>query len=150
MLKITRANEKINIKSIKDFEKKYDIKLPKDYKDFLLEYNGGTPEERMYFYFNNRVFEYFSISEFSHISLMKYCLERLIKYPEEDYSNEIKNKILSFCITSSNCPLGIGVGKKNNGKIYIIDMEEATGTPFILISESFTKLMNSFEPFRDK
>lgn len=35
---------KIDLKIIEDFEKSRGIVLPDDYKNFLLEYNGGTPE----------------------------------------------------------------------------------------------------------
>ena len=34
---------KLDLKTLNDFEKKYSLALPDDYKKFLLEHNGGAP-----------------------------------------------------------------------------------------------------------
>lgn len=44
MNKIIEANKKLNIKDIEEFEEKYNIVLPVQYRNFLLKYNGGYPE----------------------------------------------------------------------------------------------------------
>ena len=38
---ITDSEQAISMQDIADFEKKYDIDLPENYKKFLLKYNGG-------------------------------------------------------------------------------------------------------------
>lgn len=45
MTKILEGNKfgRINIQDIKDFESSNNLKLPDDYKEFLIEYNGGKP-----------------------------------------------------------------------------------------------------------
>lgn len=45
MANMDRGNEKITINEINEFEGKYDLKLPEQYVDFLLKYNGGYPQE---------------------------------------------------------------------------------------------------------
>lgn len=44
MIKIKRNIKKVNENILNEFQKEFDIELPSDYNDFLLEYNGGIPE----------------------------------------------------------------------------------------------------------
>ena len=44
MNSMDRVNEKINLQDIKEFENRCGIKLPSEYIDFLLKYNGGYPK----------------------------------------------------------------------------------------------------------
>ncbi|MFF2484317.1 SMI1/KNR4 family protein [Paenibacillus sp. NPDC058071] len=44
MANIDRANEKITINEVREFESQYGLKLPEPYIDFLLKYNRGYPE----------------------------------------------------------------------------------------------------------
>ncbi len=44
MLVINSNNPLINKKRISTFEKEHNIKLPNDYIDFLIKYNGGSLE----------------------------------------------------------------------------------------------------------
>ncbi len=50
MKNITINNErtKLNIRDINLLENNFDIKLPEDYKNFLLTHNGGYPEKDCY------------------------------------------------------------------------------------------------------
>lgn len=40
MTKMSSKNPKISLQDIKQFEQEYDVTLPNQYVDFLLEYNG--------------------------------------------------------------------------------------------------------------
>lgn len=44
MNRIIKTNKKISLEEIDEFEKNYDIKLPEQYKKFMIKYNGGYPE----------------------------------------------------------------------------------------------------------
>jgi hypothetical protein len=48
MIVIDKRNIKINMKIIETFEKEIGSKLPQEYCEFLLEYNGGIPERNIY------------------------------------------------------------------------------------------------------
>ncbi|AEN89344.1 hypothetical protein BMWSH_2462 [Priestia megaterium WSH-002] len=45
MTKMLSVNPKVSLQDIKQFEQEYELTLPKQYVDFLLEYNGGFPQE---------------------------------------------------------------------------------------------------------
>ena len=47
-LKIIKPNKSPKTQEISYFENFNDLKLPKDYKNFLLKYNGGIPERNRY------------------------------------------------------------------------------------------------------
>ena len=43
MVEIERIHERLSKEDLNSFENKHNITLPQDYRDFLLEYNGGYP-----------------------------------------------------------------------------------------------------------
>ena len=45
MVVLSNISEKINNSEINAFEKQFEIELPKDYKEFLINNNGGYPTE---------------------------------------------------------------------------------------------------------
>jgi hypothetical protein len=75
---INTNSKKLSLEEISDFEKVNDIVLPSDYKNFMLEYNGGQPVPdnnihpptvvRYLLGMNN---ESFSISLYKHIDTYK-------------------------------------------------------------------------------
>ena len=44
-MKMEKTGPSLNNNSISEFEKQLNIRLPQDYKDFMLAHNGGTPKE---------------------------------------------------------------------------------------------------------
>ncbi|MDR2492647.1 MAG: SMI1/KNR4 family protein [Coriobacteriales bacterium] len=56
-MNITDSGEKLSEKDIAEFEEQFGIKLPSDYKAFMLENNGGTPEGEWAFDFFEAVRE---------------------------------------------------------------------------------------------
>lgn len=47
-MNIEMTHERLSLEELEAFEKKQDIKLPKYYREFLLEYNGGYPNPSVY------------------------------------------------------------------------------------------------------
>lgn len=45
MAQMNRENPKISFQDIEHFEQKFNITLPKDYAEFLLNSNGGYPKD---------------------------------------------------------------------------------------------------------
>lgn len=48
MINIDKNKTRLDLNKFEKFQSKLDFKLPKEYKDFLLKYNGGTPEPNIY------------------------------------------------------------------------------------------------------
>lgn len=84
MLKIIEPNKKISIDEVNNFEKEFKINLPNDYKEFLLEYNGGLSENNMIFEFNNVFLNPFSIYTFYDLSTIRMCIKTKINNPSDN------------------------------------------------------------------
>ena len=48
MVNIEKIHDNLSIGNLESFEQNQNITLPKDYRDFLLEYNGGYPNPGVY------------------------------------------------------------------------------------------------------
>jgi len=48
MAEIVKIHEPVSLEQVENFEKTNEIELPKLYKDFLLEYNGGRVEPNVF------------------------------------------------------------------------------------------------------
>ena len=44
-----------DIDLIKKREEWWEVKLPEDYKNFIMQYNGGTPDKMTFYALNNTV-----------------------------------------------------------------------------------------------
>ncbi|MDR4220587.1 SMI1/KNR4 family protein [Priestia megaterium] len=44
MVKIEKIHESLLVEDLESFERNHNITFPKDYRDFLIEYNGGYPD----------------------------------------------------------------------------------------------------------
>ena len=144
----------INDDDIRNIEKLKSCILPADYKEFLLKYNGGTPnfnaftiekEEgstiRFFFGIDN------NISSKRNYDIIKNIKQSKDRIPEE---------LLPIACDSFGNRVCIGVKDKHYGKIYFWDHENEAGSRnpldntikpwwknITLIANSFTDLLNS-------
>lgn len=139
-LKIAVPNKKISLEEINTFEKEKNIILPEDYKHFLLECNGGKPNENRYELLDKEGQEYWIEVDYF------YSLDEI----------EI-HKNCSFCIDKKRDFLFIGYDAKNEFKI-AIDLEEPFKIRFFdycheiffdLLANSFDEFINNFFPKYD-
>jgi cell wall assembly regulator SMI1 len=68
---LIHSGDSVTQQDISEFEKSFEVRLPKDYKDFLLETNGGRPE-KSFFPFED---DGFGIGWFYNLKNGKYTLE---------------------------------------------------------------------------
>lgn len=47
-MRIEKIHEDLSVESLESFEAYHNLKLPKDYREFLLMYNGGYPNPGIY------------------------------------------------------------------------------------------------------
>ncbi|MFN4150866.1 MAG: SMI1/KNR4 family protein [Candidatus Sericytochromatia bacterium] len=153
---IKKTSEKdISKSDISSFESKYNINLPKDYKDFLLKYNGGLVSG---LYINNDSYsimnnlsEKTSIKEFYPLQNIVIELEGDCVYCEDGfYTNKILSKhLIPFATDNVGWfQFFIGDEKLANGNIYVYDHQEDENQLTLLCS-SFTEFMNAFYPKND-
>ncbi|MEK4077564.1 SMI1/KNR4 family protein [Paenibacillus sp. FSL R5-0486] len=142
MATIYNTNEKIKLKNIEEFEAKYDVVLPVQYRDFLLEYNGGNVKPNV-----------FKISDDEGETALNtlYGLDINESYDElssvfDSLYGEIPNEFISIGDDSGGNQICLGTSEEYAGKIYIflhdIEPTEKISNMF-LISDSFDSFLDS-------
>ncbi|QNK48657.1 SMI1/KNR4 family protein [Brevibacterium sp. PAMC23299] len=140
MTKMSSKNPKISLQDIKQFEQEYDVTLPKQYVDFLLEYNGGYPQES-----NFRISDDEGeslVNKFYGIGDMKSNLAKVFEILE----GEIPEDFVSIANDPGGNEILLGVSGEYPGKVYFwihdIEPEDEMGNMFIL-ADSFAEFLNN-------
>lgn len=140
-MKIFESHSNINEKDLVIFEAQQAIRLPLEYRKFLLKNNGGKPfpgnikhEEE---YFSNVSFFYGIRSD-----MYSDDLSRII----EEYRNLILPHYLPFAESAGGDLYCLCINVENHAAIYIWDHETAnySGEPY---EENMTKLASSLTEF---
>ncbi len=148
---LTDGGKKIGIKEMSAFEKDLGVKLPEDYKDFMIESNGGMPEDDLLFDFMDEV------TNQKNTSLIQ---EFFIVYTKDnDESDNLKNNCQELwddqALSREMFPFGqdpagnflcISLKKDDYGKVYYCSHEfEDAETGYLVQSEiaiSFSAFLN--------
>lgn len=146
-MKLHSSSENVTIDEIILLEKKMDIKLPNDYKDFLMKNNGGIPEVTEMFSFheinpeNGRQYKMETdIQNFSNISEIPFFYENLVG------AGAIPEKYLSIACDSCGNEILLCVNEfENYGKVFFGNHEVYQhGTNYFnlsLVADSFTEFL---------
>ncbi|MFD2917094.1 SMI1/KNR4 family protein [Psychroserpens luteus] len=126
MTTFKNTETRLIIQDILDFENTFDLKLPESYKLHILRFNGGFPEEDLYF-------KNHPIDSFRPIKYGKRTVEHTI----ESLKGFLPEKVLPFGFSTSGY-FYISLNEKNHGKVYIIFSD---GEPELL-SSSFNTFMD--------
>ncbi len=150
-IEINDANEfgALTPEKLKEFEQTYGVKLPVDYRSFLLKYNGGSPEPE--------IVDFIQYGE-SQSDIVNYlCGIHNGEYwaSLEWHMNMFKGRILAEFIPIGYDPGGnlylLGVEGEHLGRVYFWDHENEAG---IFDEEPSFKNMsfiaNSFTEFLDQ
>ena len=149
---ITKTRERITPKILLNVEKDLGYKLPKEYRDFLLKFNGGEPSPNK-FYFNdhsnkasNSIVRYFHAV----FDTEGYSYDNLMQI----YKSLIKNEIiLPHILPIASDPFGnyicIFMEGEYKGKIYFMDHEigpvEPSYDSLSLIADTFKHFLNMLQ-----
>jgi SMI1-KNR4 cell-wall len=151
-IRINNERTKLNNININLIENKLDIKLPEDYKHFLLTHNGGYPEKSSYTFIEvknssnvDRFLAFYDIKiDFSakiYDDLLKECLR---------YEDRIPKECIPIAPDSGGNYLCLCVKGSEYGKVYFWDHEEEadegekpTFLNMYLIANNFTDFINS-------
>ncbi|WP_171645661.1 SMI1/KNR4 family protein [Paenibacillus phytorum] len=134
----------ISLENIQEVEKRYAFKLPNDYKDFLLKYNGGNPSPNVMFTTKNGILTSYLISV---LPLFDWEVPSLVS--NFLFFNK-ERKLLANIITIGHDPLRnlvcISVAGNDSGFVYYWDfMNDDCDKPsynhLVLITESFSKFI---------
>ena len=133
---------------IKRYENELGVTFPKEYVDFILEYNGGTPDETRAFDFidsstnsmNNtdirNFFVFYENGEPTHDDIMH--VNWLMKEEET-----IPEWLFAFCEDSGGNPVCMSMRDDDYGTIYFCDHEIEGDDGYYLMS----RVADSFDEF---
>lgn len=119
---------KTTIKDIENFENEYKIKLPEDYKEFLIKYNGLVLSidyeiNNKEYVLNNTHFDKIGGRDFRAFESLNFLEQNMLEYKYNEEIDEkreiIQMNIIPIALNMEGSgDLGIGVGEDNLGKIY--------------------------------
>lgn len=140
MTKMLSVNQKISLQDIIQFEQEYEVTLPKQYVDFLLEYNGGFPQESNFKLPDDEGESL--VNEFYGIGDMKSNLGKVFEVLE----GEIREDFISIGNDPGGNEILLGVSGEYQGKVYFwihdIEPEDEMDNMFILAG-NFTEFFNN-------
>lgn len=125
--------------TIVKFEKKHNIHLPEDYKQFLLKYNGGSPKPNEYWdiegNYSNSVNYFYG-----------FCKCKKVLSLEENINSSVPSQLLVIGDDGSTNLFCLGITQDIFGKIYFID---SGSYPYdkSFPNPGIRKLFNSFSSF---
>lgn len=116
------THQQLTPTQIQEFETEFNLKLPEDYKEFILQYNGGYPLENV---FENEQEDEFDINSFFSIRndfdvdsegvmSSKYIIDT-----HQIIEQNIPNHLYPFGNTPGNQTYCISLAKYDYGSIYI-------------------------------
>ncbi|PFK28999.1 SMI1/KNR4 family protein [Bacillus cereus] len=140
MTKMLSENPKVSLQDIKQFEQECNVTLPKQYVDFLLEYNGGFPQESSFKISDNEGESL--VNKFYGIGDMKSNLGKVFEVLE----GEIPEDFISIANDPAGNEILLGVNGEFQGKVYFwihdIEPEDEMDNMFIL-ADSFVEFFNN-------
>ncbi|MBL3889825.1 SMI1/KNR4 family protein [Bacillus cereus] len=140
MTKMLSENLKVSLQDIKQFEQEYNVTLPKQYVDFLLEYNGGFPQESSFKISDDEGESL--VNKFYGIGDMKSNLGKVFEVLE----GEIPEDFISIANDPAGNEILLGVNGDFQGKVYFwihdIEPEDEMDNMFIL-ADSFVEFFNN-------
>lgn len=150
-MEITKTGPTLNETDLADFEKKIGYNLPPDYRQFLLQYNGGKP-----------VPDFFQVPEWQYKESFVNQLKGLIKEKDEKKVDLARlNDLLDGRLPKGFVAIGSDPGgnhillsltNETKGNVYFFDHEnepdDATDdledySNIFLIANSFTEFLNN-------
>ena len=138
-MEFEQYEQQLTAEELTAFEYQYDIALPKDFKEHYLQYNGGYPP-----YENVKGKQHlFTINSFYPIKYGVLPVEKIISDYEK--SGIVFEDKIPFAYDNGGNIYLISVAQNTYGYIYIVEAERAGDKAFVLVSESFTDFLNSFQ-----
>ena len=121
-------------------EKFLDINFPKDYREFLLNVNGGYPNKRDFKFINS--VEGSTVHFFYGINGMGYEVDFLQQYKYNQ--SRIPDDMIHIAADCGGNQILLSVKGKNRGSIYFWDheLEGSCSENVILITTSFNEFIN--------
>ena len=147
---IEDSKEQLTLEQINNVETRIGFTLPNDYKNFLLNHNGGIPTPNEFKFINTNNESSNSLEDFFHSIFEENGegnLER--KYIYLTNSNRIIGNILPIASDPFGNFVCISLDGEDKGKVYFwdheLEPEEPSYENLSLIANSFSEFLNNLE-----
>ena len=151
-MKMMEHNSCIESKLLSAIEDYWGFKLPKDYRDFVVKYNGGVPENTAFNFKNSK--EGSILSDFLGIIDKGYSYNLLIV--NKDVGDRYPVNMLPIAHTVGGDRILLSVKMQDRGKVYFWDHEmeseddeEPDYSNLTLIADSFDEFINGLYSEQD-
>lgn len=151
-MELINSAGKISVEDIAEFENEVGMEFPEDYKNFMIEANGGTPKEELLYDFFDEVTEaentsvireFFSL--FSDDTVKMSNLREIYKIMT--YEETISVDMLPIADDPGGNVIGISLNKDDFGYVYFINHEyDDLDTGYLVksrIAESFSDFIGA-------
>ncbi len=135
-IKLRLIAESITLEEVNQFELGVLGELPDEYKNFLVENNGGFPREKM---FINEEFEC-DVSLFYSLKHGKYNLEGVLDRVYDD--NGLNNSYFPFASSGSGSLYVFSLKEKDYGVVYLDHMDDSD---IVKLSDSFSGFLDNLQ-----
>jgi cell wall assembly regulator SMI1 len=135
-------NSSITENDIASFEAEIGNKLPADYKEFLLTYNGGMPSKCRFLISEEQGYTsaelFYGLTDDKDYGLRRnYSLFRIY--------NDVHQTIIPIAEDAGGNRICIGLSGENNNKIYFWDHEQSKGKNLFFICQGFSEFLKKLE-----
>ena len=139
MTSMASANPNTSMEKISEFEQIYDVKLPKEYVEFLLKFNGGYPQKSSFKISENEGESL--VNKFYGLGEIESSLAKVFEVLED----EIPENFISIANDPAGNEILLGVSGKELGQVYFWihdrDIDEEMEN-MIILENSFTEFFN--------
>ncbi|MBO0950690.1 SMI1/KNR4 family protein [Fibrella forsythiae] len=143
-----------NIERIIDFEKTYDLKIPAEYRNFLLQSDGAEVSGQI----QHPIINDWMLMLYSRLASIDDLINGMIslkQYQDSDYRLQYIDSIIEIGGTHDGPSIFMGCKGEITGKIYLNDSECDTGMdltennefPIFLIADSFSTFLSLIKPY---
>lgn len=131
--------QKLSISELEEFEREFKLKLPQDYKDFMLRFNGGIPEPAESFgivVLQIQPIKYFPYQD--NITIEDTI--RVLKIVQQI----LPEHFFPFAYDEGGNELCISLSEDDYGSVYMCYLDYGDDIPTHYLCGSFGEFINSF------
>jgi cell wall assembly regulator SMI1 len=147
-IRVEQTKTPLSEADIAAFEQRTGLRLPPQYRDWLLQHNGGTPKPAGFRYRHETgPYTDSCVAWFQNIGPHRYeNLEGTIRVFRDPQEMRVPDDLLPFARDPGGNLICIGLYGENEGKVYFWDHEEETVPPSYrnchLVADSFDEFIN--------
>lgn len=137
-MELKRSHKKITEKELKEFEGNHGVTFPDSFKDFYLEWNGGSPSHR---YFKGyRIAGFMPIKYHDRTKNNTHTIEWFVDLLRD--VGRLPKDYIPFAGDGGGWEYAINLSSENYGSIYVLPNGTGDNSP-VFLTEDFESFLNN-------